>query len=403
MTELIEDMEALRDALEEFVLDRNALPSIEKSFVGFNVFEAIGHTHAEERHSNFLGFLLDPRESHGLGDRFLREFILRTVKSVPRDERTVDLVEISLSDLSSTLILREHRNIDIFAINDEEKFVVVIENKIRSKEHSNQLQRYRQYVESQYPDHNKIYVYLTPDGEEPSDSSYIPYTYSEIVLLIEDVAKETQNSIPTLVFSALEQYLQILRRHIVPDNDLVKLAESIYQKHKRALDFIYEQRSDLQLELNKFIVNLITKSGFVLDKVVKTSIHFAPKEWANIPQLNKTGLDEWTKTDGRSVLFEIRNTTTLVSICLVVGPTIDEKDRQKIFDYCSMDTNVFKNCSAQLYPKTTTLYSQKIINRQQLEDSSTSELEPKIKEAWEDFLEGDLRRICDAFQGRFAD
>ena len=149
MTEFIEDMDALRDALEEFLLDRNALPSIEKSFVGFNVFEAIGHTHAEERHSNFLGFLLDPQESHGLGDRFLREFILRTVKSVPRDERTVDLVEIYLSELSSTLILREHRNIDIFAINDEEKFVVVIENKIRSKEHSNQLQRYRQYVESQ--------------------------------------------------------------------------------------------------------------------------------------------------------------------------------------------------------------------------------------------------------------
>lgn len=258
-------------------------------------------------------------------------------------------------------------------------------------------------MESQYPDHNKIYVYLTPDGEEPSDSSYIPFTYSEIVLLIEDVAKETQNSIPTLVFSALEQYLQILRRHIVPDNDLVKLAESIYQKHKRALDFIYEQRSDLQLELNEFIVNLIAESGFDLDRVVKTSVYFAPKEWANIQQLNNTGLDGWTKTAGRSVLFEIRNTTTLVSICLVVGPTIDEKNRQIIFDYCSMNTNVFKNCSAKLYSKTTTLYSQKIINRQQLEDSSTSELEPKIREAWEDFLEGDLGQIRDAFLNLFSD
>jgi hypothetical protein len=144
-------------------------------------------------------------------DVTLREFILRTVNSVPRDARPVDLVEFSLSNLSSTLILREHRNFDIFAVNDEENFVVVIENKIRSKKHSNQLQRYRQYVENQYPDYQEIYAYLTPDGEEPSDSSYIPYSYSEIALLIEQVANEAQKIIPAPVASVLGQYLESKR------------------------------------------------------------------------------------------------------------------------------------------------------------------------------------------------
>ena len=158
MTEQFDDTDSLREALEEFVLDRDALSAIESQFSGFNVFEAIGHTHAEERHSNFLGFLFDPQGSHGLGDAVLREFILRTVKSVPREARPVDLLKMSVTDLSSTLILREHRNIDIFGLNEEEKLVLVIENKIRSSEHSNQLQRYREYVESQYPDHRKINV-----------------------------------------------------------------------------------------------------------------------------------------------------------------------------------------------------------------------------------------------------
>ncbi len=402
MTEFVEDMEDLREAFEELVLDRNALPSIEKNFIGFNVFEAIGHTHAEERHSNFLGFLLDPQGSHGLGDVTLREFILRTVKSVPRDARPVDLVEFSLSNLSSTLILREHRNIDIFAINDEENFIVVIENKIRSKEHSNQLQRYRQYVESHYPDHQKIYVYLTPDGEEPSDSAYIPFSYSEIALLIEQVAREAQKIIPVPVALALEQYLEILRRHVVADDDLVQLAKSIYQRHKRALDFIFEQRPDLQLELSEFIGNLIAENGdFIQDRHVKTYINFVPKAWAETPKFNITPADSWTKSR-RTVMLEFRNATASMTLCVVLGPTEDEQFRQEIFDFCKSNPNIFKNMSPKLYQQYATLYSKKVLSKQQLEDSELSEIEPKIRKAWKEFLEDDLQKICGAFQERFA-
>lgn len=402
MTEFIEDREALREALEECVLDRNALPSIEKNFISFNVFEAIGHTHAEERHSNFLSFLLDPQGSHGFGDAVLREFILRTVKSVPRQERPVDLVEISLSDLSSTLVLREHRNIDIFALNDEENFVVIIENKIRSREHTNQLQRYRQYVESQYPDYQKIYVYLTPDGEEPSDNSYIPYSYSEIALILEDLANENRKNLPAPVSSALEQYLEILRRHVVSDDDLVRLAKSIYQKHKRALDFIFEQRPDLQLELSEFFVGLIAESGaFIQDRKVKSYINFVPKEWTEVAKFNMTPDSLWTKS-GRTVMLEFRNGTTSVTLCVVLGPTEDEQFRQEIFDYCKSKPDKFKKMSAKLYQQYATLYSRKILNKLELEDGKLSELEPKIKKAWEQFLENDLPIICKAFQERFS-
>jgi len=403
MTALIQDGEALREALEELVLDRDALPTIEKSFVGFNIFEAIGHTHAEERHSNFLAFLLDPQGSHGLGDAVLREFVLRTIRTVSRDARPIDLVGFSLSDLSSTLVLREHRNIDIFAINDAEKFIAVIENKIRSSEHSNQLQRYREYAESQYADYQKVYVYLTPDGEEPSDVSYIPYSYSDIALLIEDIAKEGQEHRPVPVSSALDQYLEILRRHIVSDEDLVRLARTIYQRHKRALDFIFEQRPDLQLELSEFIGTLISGSdAFVLDHRVKSSVTFVPVEWTKVSKFNITPASQWTKS-GRTVMLEFRNGAASMTLCVVLGPTNDETFRQEFFNYCKTKPDIFKNMTPKLYQQYVTLYSKKVLGKQQFEDGELSELEPKIRKAWREFLEGDLPRIRDAFQKFLGD
>ena len=40
-----------------------------------NIFEVLGITNAEIRHSNFLAWLLDPNGNHGMGDKFLREFV----------------------------------------------------------------------------------------------------------------------------------------------------------------------------------------------------------------------------------------------------------------------------------------------------------------------------------------
>ena len=47
--------------------------------------------------------------------------------------------------------------------------MIAIENKVGSHEHSNQLNRYRNILEKEYPDYNRMLVFLTPDGEKPSD------------------------------------------------------------------------------------------------------------------------------------------------------------------------------------------------------------------------------------------
>jgi len=42
-----------------------------------NVFDVLGRPRIEDAHSSALAWLMDPAESHGLGDKFLRAFFKR--------------------------------------------------------------------------------------------------------------------------------------------------------------------------------------------------------------------------------------------------------------------------------------------------------------------------------------
>jgi hypothetical protein len=66
-----------RQALEALVVDNADLERLESLIAQFNIFEAVGVERQELRHSDFLSFLLDPRQSHGLGDSFLRRLLQR--------------------------------------------------------------------------------------------------------------------------------------------------------------------------------------------------------------------------------------------------------------------------------------------------------------------------------------
>jgi hypothetical protein len=42
---------------------------------GWNIFDVLGQVRREDAHSDVLAWLFTPWEAHGLGDRFLREFV----------------------------------------------------------------------------------------------------------------------------------------------------------------------------------------------------------------------------------------------------------------------------------------------------------------------------------------
>ena len=83
-------------------------------------------------------------------------------------------------DLDELMVIREWQNINILLTDEQNRLVVIIENKIDSSEHGEQLQRYWRIVNQHYPDWHIVGLYLTPDGNPPTDDNYLPVDYTSI-------------------------------------------------------------------------------------------------------------------------------------------------------------------------------------------------------------------------------
>ena len=69
-----------------------------------------------------------------------------------------------------------------------------MKNKIGSGEHDNQLDKYRKTIDEQYPDYTKMYIFLSPDEDEPSDTyNWCPMGYQNVLNIL-DNSKE-QNTV----------------------------------------------------------------------------------------------------------------------------------------------------------------------------------------------------------------
>lgn len=230
-----------KEALQNFLLDIECLDELLPWTGKFNIFDVLKISRTEIRHSNMLGWLFDPNENHGLGDHFFRSVLQKVVENDHQNK--YDALDILLMDLGSFSVYREWKNIDILLISNEDRFLIAIENKVGSHEHSNQLNRYRKILENDFPDYGKIFIYLTPDGEEPSDKdNWDIFTYAEILEIMELISEkyELRDDVKLMI----DNYTDILRRDIVEDKQLTEICDKIYNKHRHALDLIYEHRTD---------------------------------------------------------------------------------------------------------------------------------------------------------------
>ncbi len=124
---------------------------------------------------------------------------------------------------------------------------MAIENKVGSYEHSNQLNHYRNILEKEYADYQRIYVFLTPDGEEPSDAeNWDILTYTDVVEVLENICCKIE--LQPDVSMMIKNYIEVIRRDIVKDQKLIDICNKIYNKHKKALDLIYEYRTDGKMQ-----------------------------------------------------------------------------------------------------------------------------------------------------------
>jgi PD-(D/E)XK nuclease superfamily len=265
-----------------------------------NIFKILNISRNEIRHSNFLGWLLDPNGNHGLGKLFLLKFIREIASSEIANE--IDELEISNLNFDNVEIRREWKNIDLLII--FESTVVCIENKVDSKDHSNQLLKYNEIIKEHFTEKKKIFTYLTPHGEEPKSKfgkeNYTLYSYQQIIEHLDKIIEIHGHSINPSVFQYIKDYSTNLKRELMKTDKLNDLASKIYKNHKELIDFIIENKPDLASDLYPVFENWFKQKGMIIGSKNKGCLKFStPKLEGLIPKKGQG----WPQKE--SFLFEI--------------------------------------------------------------------------------------------------
>src|SRR5206468_8315152 len=91
--------------------------------------------------------------------------------------QSVTPIDIDVWNLTSAEVYREWQNIDIFVRDESNRLAILIENKIQSGEHSDQLARYYDCVTRECAGWKIVPIYLSIESEKPSDERFIPLGY----------------------------------------------------------------------------------------------------------------------------------------------------------------------------------------------------------------------------------
>lgn len=234
---------------ETLFVNNPDLDTIRSHLSRFNPIKTMGMERMEIRHSAILGWLLDPQETHGFGDRFLRAFLAESLRSNDFDSGPTAL-DLSQADLMDAEIRREWRHIDLLVISRNNGWIFVIENKYDSGQHSDQLTRYMDAVTDLLLDGSELHhargIYLSLNEDELDDPRYVPIQYSELCVLIEQSILGGQQPLKPEIETFIKHYLEVIKEAtgMNRDNDEVreieKLARQLYRDNKRVLDFVVE-------------------------------------------------------------------------------------------------------------------------------------------------------------------
>lgn len=120
------------DEFEKLLVNNDGVARIEAYLNRFNPIRVMRMERMEIRHSAILAWLLDPRESHGLNDKFLKAFIGEALRGRSSKGRPTAL-DVARADLRDTAIRREWQNIDIFIHSESNGWGLCCREQIRQQ------------------------------------------------------------------------------------------------------------------------------------------------------------------------------------------------------------------------------------------------------------------------------
>lgn len=354
--------------LNRLTLDTN-FQKLHRQLNTFNIFKATGITDWEIKHTQFLGYLLDPHESHGLRE----DFLFRFIQAASFNQES--LIPISNLNLAQARVFKEKTTniangqridllLEIPTLSTPTKYhVLAIENKIQSAQREGQLASYyKDICESNIEAvTGKTFLYLTVSGEEPDCEHWQGITYTDVVLpTVKGLLEDNRDRISEYLIYIFNDYLEFIgdlqdqdseppfERTVrsIPE-ELIRIARALANsshpvtvsisaaktRYKKALNYLKSYDNDLRTEILRRY-NAITQSKdfpFQREHSIRSHLRFSflsnearekmhkicanpTKPWLEFP--NHLAIELEIKENGNENQNELR-----CSSILTLGPT----------------------------------------------------------------------------------
>ncbi len=217
----------------------------------FNVFDVLRYAEYEIRHSNVLAWLLEPRETHGLGDKFLRRFL---ESLAPRPDFLKS--DFGAEPVKVKEVKREFHYADVAVfLDDDRRTLLAVENKV-VEIYEDAIHQTRDHVErlrEKCPGRGIHGVLLTASGHE--DGADFVARRQEPDVALSHVSWHRIHEIVTSlhpdfaadpdVRSFVPQYRDVIERIIHPGGRIV---EKLLDRYPRTLERLSEANGAAAIE-----------------------------------------------------------------------------------------------------------------------------------------------------------
>ncbi len=363
-----ETMQALRNFSDSPDL-MQLLQLHQKQSNELDLFRVLGVQDSELAHSNFLAWLLDPRQNHGLGAYFLKAFLSCTCREAARlGLPSITPARIHAINWDSSEVRREWEYVDLLILNREAKFVCAIENKIWADEGigadgKSQLTWYRETLKRHFPAFTKHYVFLSPTGM-PSRvlkerKYWTPERYATVRELVSQTLQDRGATISVEAHTFMRQYMATLRSNIVPEfNEVAKLARALYLKHRAAIELIYQYKPNYRDDMRKIVAETVAQQGrWQIKDEDAWWFRFRPTEWDQFQAMNSgTG---WSSQS--LLLCQLYCTHDNTHFYLAVAPGSNQVVREKIFEAARQNPHLFNSANRAFSDGFLTIHQQEHI------------------------------------------